>query len=87
MPYGASIGDTGVFDGGQRGIVKAIAIWGPYEHVVVFFVKKDLFLREFKSCRMVLTEKKLDFRISSEYNDRNTLDFCGHKFPEFVEPE
>jgi hypothetical protein len=85
--YEANIGDTGIFGGKLRGIVRALAIWSPFENVLVFFYDKDTHYtkHQFVSSRIVLTEKNIDFRISTYYLKSRTIDFI--EYPEFVSDE
>lgn len=83
--YGASKGDTGIFDNKYKGVVRAVAIWSPYEHVVVFFKNSDCHYTSFKRAKIVLTEKTLDFRIDSYYSRNDNIDFCGSELPKFIQ--
>lgn len=85
--YGASVGDTGIFGTEKlKGVVRAIAVWSPFENVIVFFVNNDFFYThsEFQRSKIVLTEKRLDFKISSYYRLKGNINFCGDR-PKFVE--
>lgn len=88
--YGASVGDTGIFEGEHRGTVKAMALWSPYEHSVILFRNGSSFSIEsaFKRARVVLTEKRLDFRIDASYKNMKHIDFTiGLEGPEFKDEE